>query len=123
MASVRADLIYILAIARKDEYAKVGIPMLPVTHGDAYTRLNILLYTVLLVVITIVPYLVNMSGLIYLATAAVLDVIFLYYAIQMMRDRDDLALPMRTFKYSITYLGILFAAFLVDHYFMVTVSL
>jgi protoheme IX farnesyltransferase len=111
-----------LAIARKEEYEKVGIPMLPVTHGEEYTRLNILLYTILLVLITIIPYLTGMSGLIYLSTAIVLDVIFLYYAIQMRRVPGDMTLPMRTFKFSITYLGILFAALLVDHYFLFQLS-
>jgi len=112
-----------LAIARKEEYEKVGIPMLPVTHGDAYTRLNILLYSILLVLITIIPYLTGMSGLIYLGTALVLDAIFLNYAIQMRRKPEDLKLPMSMFKYSITYLGILFAALLVDHYFLFQLSL
>jgi protoheme IX farnesyltransferase len=107
-----------LAIARKDEYAKVGIPMLPVTHGEEYTRLHILLYTILLVVITVIPYLTGMSGLIYLASAVVLGAIFLNYAVRMLRDKDDVELPMRTFKFSITYLAILFAALLVDHYFL-----
>lgn len=112
-----------LAIARKEEYEKVGIPMLPVTHGDAYTRLNILLYSILLVLITIIPYLTGMSGLIYLGTALVLDAIFLNYAIQMRRKPEDLKLPMSMFKYSITYLGVLFAALLVDHYFLFQLSL
>ncbi len=107
-----------LAIARKEEYAKAGIPMLPVTHGDEYTRLNILLYTILLVLITIIPYLTGMSGLIYLTTALVLDAMFLRYAIQMRRNPENLELPMRSFKFSINYLGILFAALLVDHYFL-----
>ncbi len=105
-----------LAIARKEEYAKVDIPMLPVTHGEAYTRLNILLYTILLVVVTILPYLIGMTGIIYLLTTIVLDAYFLYYAIQMYRVPEDMELPMKTFKYSINYLGILFAALLVDHY-------
>ncbi len=74
-----------LAIARKDEYAKVDIPMLPVTHGEAYTRLNILLYTILLVLVTIMPYLIGMSGLIYLLSALVLNAFFLNYAVQMFR--------------------------------------
>jgi protoheme IX farnesyltransferase len=111
-----------LAIARKEEYEKVGIPMLPVTHGEDYTRLNILLYTVLLVLITIIPYLTGMSGLIYLTTALALDAVFLYHAIQMRRNPADVELPMRTFKFSITYLGILFAALLVDHYFLFQLS-
>ena len=112
-----------LAIARKEEYEKVGIPMLPVTHGEEYTRLSILLYTILLVVITVIPYLTGMSGLIYLATALGLGAVFLFYAIQMRRDPEDASLPMRTFKYSITYLGILFAALLIDHYFLLQVSI
>ena len=106
-----------LAIARKDEYAKVDIPMLPVTHGEAYTRLNILLYTILLVLVTILPYLIGMSGLIYLLTAIVLGVKFLQHAIRMRRDPDDKEMPMKTFKFSIRYLGFLFAALLIDHYF------
>ncbi len=112
-----------LAIARKDEYAKVGIPMLPVTHGEEYTRLHILLYTILLVVITVIPYLTGMSGLIYLAAAVALGAIFLNYAVRMLRDKDDVELPMRTFRYSITYLAILFAALLVDHYFLLQLSI
>jgi protoheme IX farnesyltransferase len=112
-----------LAIARKDEYAKVGIPMLPVTHGEEYTRLHILLYTILLVVITVIPYLTGMSGLIYLAAALSLGALFLNYAIRMLRDKDDVELPMRTFRFSITYLAILFAALLVDHYFLLQLSL
>jgi len=112
-----------LAIARKDEYAKVGIPMLPVTHGEDYTRLHILLYTILLVVITVIPYLTGMSGLIYLAAAVSLGAVFLNYAVRMLRDTDDVELPMRTFKFSITYLAILFAALLVDHYFLLQLSL
>ena len=112
-----------LAIARKDEYAKVGIPMLPVTHGEANTRLSILQYTILLVVITVIPYLIGMSGLIYLATALGLGAMFLNYAIRMRLDSDDVALPMRTFKFSITYLAVLFAALLIDHYFLIQFSL
>lgn len=112
-----------LAIARKEEYEKVGIPMLPVTHGEEYTRLNILLYTILLVLITIIPYLTGMSGLIYLSVALVLDAMFLYHAIRMRRVPEDLELPMKMFKFSITYLGALFAALLVDHYFLFQLSL
>ena len=112
-----------LAIARKDEYAKVGIPMLPVTHGEAYTRINILFYTILLVLITIIPYLTGMSGLIYLATALVLDAVYLNYAIQMLRQPDNFELPMKSFKFSISYLGFLFAALLIDHYFLFQISL
>ncbi len=112
-----------LAIARKDEYAKVDIPMLPVTHGDAYTRLNILLYTILLVLVTILPYLIGMSGLIYLLAAIVLDARFLMYAIRMFREPEEHELPMQTFKFSITYLGLLFGAILIDHYLLFQLSI
>jgi len=111
-----------LAIARKEEYAKVDIPMLPVTHGEAYTRLNILLYTILLALITILPYLIGMSGVIYLLTALVLDGFFLYYAIRMFLVPDDVELPMKTFRFSISYLGFLFAALLIDHYLKFMIS-
>lgn len=107
-----------LAIARKEEYAKVNIPMLPVTHGEAYTRLNILLYSILLMLVTIMPYLIGMSGLIYLAAAIGLGAYFLYYAVRMYRDHDDEELPMAMFRYSINYLGLLFAALLIDHYLL-----
>ena len=112
-----------LAIARKEEYAKVDIPMLPVTHGEAYTRLNILLYTILLLVITVLPYLIGMSGLIYLVSAMILGGYFLYYAIRLYVDYDDVDLPMNMFKYSISYLGFLFAALLIDHYLLVQLSI
>ena len=111
-----------LAIARKDDYAKVGIPMLPVTHGEAFTRLNILLYTILMLVISVMPYLTGMSGLIYLLTAIGTGAWFLWLAIEMYRKPEATGLPMRTFKYSITYLMALFAAFLVDHYLIIRVS-
>lgn len=112
-----------LAIARKADYAKVGIPMLPVTHGEDFTRLNILLYTILMLVVTIVPYLIGMSGLIYLVTALVSGGYFLNYAVRMMREKDNVILPMQTFKFSITYLAVLFGALLVDHYLLFQVSL
>ncbi len=112
-----------LAIARKEEYAKVDIPMLPVTHGEAYTRLNILLYTILLALVTVLPYLIGMSGVIYLVSALILDGFFLYYAIRMHLVPGDDELPMKTFKYSISYLGFLFAAILIDHYLLFRVSL
>jgi protoheme IX farnesyltransferase len=112
-----------LAIARKEEYAKVDIPMLPVTHGEPYTRLNILLYSILLLVVTVLPYLIGMSGLIYLVSALGLGAYFMYYAIRMYRDYDDQELPMNMFKYSIAYLGYLFAALLVDHYLLIQLSL
>ena len=112
-----------LAIARKEEYAKVDIPMLPVTHGDAYTRLYILLYTILLVLVTILPYLIGMSGLIYLLAAIVLDAWFLNYAIRMVREPEERELPMQMFKFSITYLGLLFGAILIDHYLLFQLSI
>ncbi len=111
-----------LAIARKKEYEKVDIPMLPVTHGEAYTRLSILLYTILLVLVTVLPYLIGMSGMIYLAAALILGGVFLYHAIQMMRYPDDLDRAMQTFWFSINYLGLLFGALLLDHYFLFQLS-
>ena len=112
-----------LAIARKEEYAKAGIPMLPVTHGEQYTRISILLYTILLVLVTILPYLTGMSGVIYLATALVLNVVYLYYSVRMWRVPGDVELPMRSFRFSITYLGLLFAALLIDHYLLFQISI
>jgi protoheme IX farnesyltransferase len=104
-----------LAIARREEYAKVGIPMLPVTHGIPYTRLQILLYTVLLILCTLIPVVIGMSGLIYLTAAIALDARFLYLALALQRGvRPDL--PIRTFRFSITYLMALFGAFIADHY-------
>src|SRR5436190_1059977 len=101
--------------ARRDDYARAGIPMLPVTHGVAYTRLQVLLYTVLLVVVTLMPYLTRMSGLAYLAAALLLNAGFLYYALALkMTAREEL--PLRVFRFSVTYLMWLFAALLVDHY-------
>jgi len=111
-----------LAIARKDEYAKVGIPMLPVTHGEDFTRLNILLYTILTLLISVMPYLTGMSGLIYLVTALASGGWFLWLAIELFRRPESKSLPMRVFKYSITYLAVLFGAFLVDHYLIIRVS-
>ena len=104
-----------LALYRREEYAKVGMPMLPVTHGEAFTLLHILLYTIILVAVTMMPYGMGMSGLIYLVSAIILDAIFMAYVIGLYRKySDDLA--KRTFKYSILYLTLLFAALLVDHY-------
>ena len=104
-----------LAIARRDEYARVGIPMLPVTHGVAYTKQFIWYYTVLLSVITVLPFVTGMAGYIYLAAAIILDGQFLRHA-WMLRQSDRAELPMRVFRYSINYLALLFAALLVDHY-------
>jgi protoheme IX farnesyltransferase len=104
-----------LAIARRAEYARAGIPMLPVTHGVPHTRLQILLYTVLLTAVTLLPFLTRMCGFIYLGAAVVLDGAFLYYALALnLRPRPQL--PMRVFRFSVSYLMWLFAALLVDHY-------
>jgi heme o synthase len=104
-----------LAIARREEYARAGIPMLPVTHGVEFTRLHVLLYTVLLVLVTLMPYLTGMSGLLYLAAALVLNGFFLYYAFALkVSGRQEL--PMKVFRFSVKYLMWLFAALLVDHY-------
>jgi protoheme IX farnesyltransferase len=104
-----------LAIYRRDDYAAADIPMLPVTHGVEFTRLQILLYTILLFVVTLLPYLVGMSGLFYLVGAVLLGAGFLYHAILMRFNHDD-RLAMRTFSYSIIYLMLLFAFLLIDHY-------
>ena len=104
-----------LAIHRRKEYAKAGMPMLPVTHGSEFTRLQIVLYTVLLVIATLLPFLVGMSGWFYLAAVLVLNGGFLYYVIALYRHRTD-ELAIRTFSYSIVYLMVLFAVLLIDHY-------
>ena len=106
-----------LAIYRKEEYALVDIPMLPVTHGVEFTRLQILFYTILLVIVTTLPFLTGLSGLIYLAGVTVLNAGFMWYVIRMMNSKD-VQLPMQAFAFSITYLMVLFVFLLVDHYFM-----
>jgi len=107
-----------LAIHRRSEYAKVDIPMLPVTHGVPFTRLQVLLYTILLVVVTVMPYATRMSGVIYLLGALGLGGVFLYHAWALMHD-DSGERSMKTFGYSIVYLMALFAFLLVDHYFLI----
>jgi len=104
-----------LALYRREEYAKVGMPMLPVTHGEQFTLLHILLYTVILVVVSLMPYGLGMSGWLYLASAAVLNMVFMYYVVSLYRRYSD-ALAKTTFKYSILYLSLIFAALLLDHY-------
>jgi protoheme IX farnesyltransferase len=104
-----------LALYRKLEYAKVGMPMLPVTHGDKFTRLHVLLYTLILIAVTLMPYATQMSGLIYLVGAIVLDAIFLYYAVKIYLSYTD-QLARSAFRYSIIYLAGLFAVLLIDHY-------
>jgi len=104
-----------LALYRVEDYRHSGLPMLPVTHGSRFTRLQILLYSVLLLATTTLPYLIQMSGVFYLIAQLVLGGIFIYYAWRLWVDYSD-ALARRTFKYSIQYLGYLFAALLVDHW-------
>ncbi len=104
-----------LALYRREEYAKVGMPMLPVTHGEQFTLLHILLYTVILIVVSLMPYGLGMSGWLYLASAAMLNAVFLYYVVSLYRKYSD-ELAKTTFKYSILYLSLIFAALLLDHY-------
>ena len=104
-----------LALYRTDDYARAGVPMLPVTHGKPYTRLQVLLYTVILFAVSLLPYMVRMSGLFYAAAALVLGAVFLGYAVRIYAAYSD-AVAQKTFRYSIAYLALLFAALLVDHY-------
>jgi protoheme IX farnesyltransferase len=104
-----------LALYRKQEYAKAGVPMLPVTHGDRFTRLHVLLYTLILLGVSLLPFGTRMSGLIYLAAALVLGAVFLWYAVRIYAHYSD-QVARATFRYSIVYLSALFAALLVDHY-------
>lgn len=107
-----------LALYRREEYAKSGLPMLPVTHGEMYTRLHILLYTIILVAVTLIPFAMRMSGMIYLVSVLLLDAVFMMYAIKLYRQYSD-ALSKTTFKYSILYLMLLFFALVVDHYLLI----
>jgi len=104
-----------LAIFRREDYARAMVPMLPVTHGVEYTRWQILFYTILLVLVTLLPYFSGMSGLFYLGGVLVLDAVFLYYAIRMMNPPNE-AYAMKVFGYSIWYLMVLFAFLLIDHW-------
>jgi len=104
-----------LAIHRRHDYAAVDIPMLPVTHGPRFTRWHILFYTILLVIVTTLPYLTGMSGLLYLAGVTVLNMGFLWYVLRLLSGNDE-RLPMQTFGYSIIYLMVLFAFLLADHF-------
>jgi protoheme IX farnesyltransferase len=108
-----------LAIHRKEEYAAVGIPMLPVTHGNRFTALHILLYTVLMFLITLLPFATFLSGWIYAVSAVILGTVFLYWSIEILREKNPKA-PMETFKYSINYLLLLFIAMLADHWILGT---
>ena len=111
-----------LAIHRREEYALVDIPMLPVTHGVRFTQLHIFLYTIIMFLITLLPYATRMSGPLYLLGAVVLGIGFLYWAIELLRGKNPKA-PMETFKYSIIYLMALFVVMLVDHYLFPVTSL
>jgi protoheme IX farnesyltransferase len=104
-----------LALYRRNEYARAGVPMLPVTHGEAFTRLHLLLYTFLLVATTLLPFATGMADFFYLGSVLVLDAVFLGYAVGLWRRYSD-ALAKQTFAYSIFYLAMLFAALMVDHY-------
>jgi protoheme IX farnesyltransferase len=108
-----------LALYRREEYAKAGVPMLPVTHGEKFTRLNLLLYTIILVACSVLPFTVKLSGLIYLVAALSLGAGFMVYAVKIYREYSD-QLARRTFRYSIIYLTALFAALLIDHYVRIT---
>ncbi len=108
-----------LALDRKDEYASVDVPMLPVTHGEAFTRLHILLYTLIMVAVSLLPFAIGMSGWLYLAGALALGAGFLYWAVVLLLNRNPRA-PIETFKYSIVYLMALFLVLLVDHWVVVS---
>lgn len=110
-----------LAIHRRRDYATAGIPMLPVTHGVPFTRWHILFYTILLVIVTTLPFLTGMSGLLYLAGVSVLNAGFLWHALRLITKYNE-SLPMQTFKYSIIYLMVLFVFLLVDHYFQMILT-
>ncbi|TAH43972.1 MAG: protoheme IX farnesyltransferase [Betaproteobacteria bacterium] len=104
-----------LALYRTADYARAGLPMLPVTHGPAFTRLSVLLYTLILFAVTLLPYATRLSGPLYLAAAVLLGLRFIHYAWRLHRDYSD-ALARQTFRFSIAYLSLLFAALLADHY-------
>ena len=104
-----------LAIHRKDDYAKENIPMLPVTHGVQFTKLQIILYTIILILVSLLPFVVMMSGILYLISALILGVIFLYYAVRLYFEEDN-ASAFPTFVYSIYYIFLIFAALLIDHF-------
>jgi protoheme IX farnesyltransferase len=109
-----------LCLARKNDYAKAGVPMLPITHGERYTKLHILLYSVILVLSTLLPFLTAMSGVVYLILVSVLNIRFLQWAIRVLKDVADSQMAM--FRYSISYLMLLFAALLIDHYFYIFIA-
>ncbi|MDC0454102.1 heme o synthase [Gammaproteobacteria bacterium] len=104
-----------LAIYRKDDYAKQSIPMLPVTHGVAFTKLQIVLYTIILFLVSLFPYIVLMSGIIYLVSALILSSLFLFYSVRLYLSDDD-KYAMQTFWFSIYYIFLIFIALIVDHF-------
>ncbi|MCZ6617712.1 MAG: heme o synthase, partial [Gammaproteobacteria bacterium] len=108
-----------LALDRKEEYASVNVPMLPVTHGEAYTRLHIFYYTLILITVSLLPFVIGMSGWLYLAGALGLGAGFVYWAIVLLMNKNPRA-PLETFKYSIVYLMALFVVLLIDHYVVVS---
>ncbi|ANB19087.1 heme o synthase [Dokdonella koreensis] len=110
-----------LAIFRRDDYSRAQVPMLPVTHGVVYTRWHVLAYTILLILVTVLPYLTGMSGLFYLGGALVLGAGFLWHAIVLLNPPDEF-FAMKTFNYSIVYLMVLFAFLLADHYLAVPIA-
>ena len=109
-----------LAIHRSEEYKKAEVPMLPVTHGLEFTRIQILLYTILLFLVTLLPYLTGMSGVIYLICATTLGALFLGYSIKIFMEPENPQIAFKTFKYSINYLMVLFIGLLLDHYLLMT---
>ncbi len=109
-----------LCLARKNDYAKAGVPMLPITHGERYTKLHILLYSVILVLTTLLPFLTAMSGVVYLILVSVLNIRFLQWAVRVLRDVPNSQMAM--FRYSISYLMLLFAALLIDHYLYIFIA-
>jgi protoheme IX farnesyltransferase len=111
-----------LAIKRRDDYARADVPMLPVTHGIALTKLHVLLYTILLLIVTVMPFLIDMSGTIYLAGALSLGIGFVYYAVRLYRSEGD-QFAMKTFGYSIFYLSALFGFLLLDHYARIAIRI
>lgn len=108
-----------LALYRREDYKNAGMPMLPITHGESFTLLHIVLYTIILIIVTLMPFSLNMSGLIYLICATILDAIFLYYVVMLYKNYSD-KLSMKTFKFSIIYLSLIFTALIIDHYFKIT---
>jgi protoheme IX farnesyltransferase len=104
-----------LALYRTEDYTRAGVPMLPVTHGKPYTRLQVLLYTLILFGVSLLPFVIGMSGLVYLVAAAALGTAFVGYALRIYRAYSD-AVAQQTFRFSIVYLSLLFTALLIDHY-------